>query len=340
MSCVIYGQEKTRFTLNIDDPNGAVKDNTTDWTITDKDMDGNDNTLTETDISYKDTVDMNFKSPGDKDINVVTDFDDGWGNTYQHQTLDTVTVYVYDQPVIDFSWDPENPVIKEDVTFTQNNDDTRDDSIPKAYGEITKVNFDIFNDGEYEETDLGADDSFTYSFAEKHKTVDIKQEVYYWDGFETKEIELIKTLEMSNLPPDTEYDQSCNDYRVPFCQWTATSTDPDDDDNSLTHTWQLYVVIEDSSGNETDELIKEGTGEDFDHKFVDSGKYKIKLTSTDPDGNSTTKEDTFDVDVNACDADGGSVGIASESAVEYHGHPSPRNIWAQYHRTSLRVQSN
>jgi hypothetical protein len=301
MSCRISGQETTEFYLALTDPENAFVDGTIDWYIQDTELDGTDNStnLSDQELAYR--PQKQFHSPGQKLIQINLTGDDGWGNLYDYEEEIVVEVTRYDVPVIDFDWIPNEPTINDLVTFNQNNLDTRNDEDNTYYGRIDKVDIDIFNDGELEYKELSDTDQFTYQFTIKQDNIPIKQIVTWWDGFEYQVTELIKYLDMSNIPPVPNWDRIDKGRCTPAYTWVATSTDEDDDDSLLTHKWELYFYNQDTS---TYELIDSATGNEYNYPFQYEGLYMIKLISTDPEGSSSIKDEEFSIEFGACSSDG------------------------------------
>lgn len=296
MSCSIYGQEKVEYTLNVTDEYSAITADTTYWKIEDVLLDGSDNTDEYSDqaIDYKPTKE--YQSKGDKSVTATFDFVDGWDNTFKHTTNISTTALVYDEPLMDFSWDPEEPTIKDDVTFTQLHDDTRDDTVPKSYGRIDSVDVDIYNDGELENEDLTEDDEFTYTFEEKQDGIEIKLAITYWDGWESINTEIVKVLDMSNIPPVSDSTREDSGVCIPNYTWTATSSDEDDDIDELTYSWTL------SKKNDDDEWEEIDTGDEIEYSypFQYEGDYKLSLVTSDDDGGSDEKIEEFSIVFDTC----------------------------------------
>jgi hypothetical protein len=305
MACVIYGQELTEFELTIIDNNSAVIESSVDWLIEDFLLNGDDNktVITETQVSTKPT--KSFQSPGEKNIRTTTDFDDGWGNIYAHKTELTVEPIVYEEPILRLSWSPLNPTVIETTTFNQSHSDERTETSFK--GRIDEVRIDYFNNGfdDVDTTSDGIDDSsviddntvFYKMFNEKVDSFQLKLEATYWDGWEHQTKELIKTLEMSNIPPVASFTTVEGGICVPSYEWSATSTDIDDPDSSLSHEWELFIDQDDEWV-----LLDSGSESIFTYPFQFEGNYKIVLVSSDADNTSGIKEELFTVGFEDCGA--------------------------------------
>ena len=308
MACSIYGQEVVRYTYNLTDTDNAVLDNTLDWIIEDTNLDTSDNSDIHTDTSIVGTQTKSYQSVGTKHVHTEVDFDDGWGNIYQHETDLDVTAMVYEPPVLDIAWTPEAPTIVDEVTFTQNHDDIRDISISKQYGLIDTVDVDLYKDGTDEEIDILKTDTWTYTFTTKEDGIDIHVKATYWDGWEYQVTDITRTMDMSNVPPVSEWDREDNGQCIPAYVWNATSTDIDDDDTTLIYNWTLYV--NDGAGGWN--VLDTSTDSVYTYPFQYENDYKITLKTTDIEGDFTIKEEEFPIVFSTCDSSGsggGSAGI-------------------------------
>lgn len=294
---MIYGRETTEFVLDITDLNGAVVDGTVDWVISDAMLDGitdNSDEYVDQLIAFKPT--KIYESAGTKTINVELDFNDGWDNIYRHVVSKNVEVSEYEVPVLDFNWTPLEPTILDTITITQGHDDISNGLVNKQYGRIDEVRIDYYNDGVYE-VDF-VDDTATpqYQFNTKQDNIEIRLNATYWNGWEHKTTDLVKTMNMSNIPPVAAWSREDLGVCVPNFNWTATSTDLDDDDNALVHTWKLY---------KDEELISSHTGSIYTYPFQFEGSYRLVLRSTDVEGAFSEKTETFGVVFSTCDSTGG-----------------------------------
>jgi len=302
MGCDIYGQEKVKYWLSIvSDPNSAIQDDTLDWMIEDKLLDGTSNTDSYTNQGNGAPKYKVYKSKGDKTVTTIIDFVDGWGNTYQQTRQIVNEAKVYEPPVLGLSWTPTNPVKGEETTFTQSHDDVRDDTIPKAYGRIDSIDVDMHNDDTFEYTGLAKGDPITHTFGQKYPDVAIKLKVTHWDGWENQVENEIWHLQMANIPPVSKYSREELGSCTPKYKWTATSTDEDDDESVLTYHWRLE---QDVGG--TYNLVDEADGDTYEYQFQYEGDYRISLTTTDDDGASDTKQETFSVAFTSCSSGSGS----------------------------------
>jgi len=289
----IYGKEKVGYSLQIDDDNDSAVKDSADWEIGDEFLDGTDNTKTISEASLDDEVFMVYESRGEKKVTASIEFDDGWGNIYKYETSIAVSAVVYDEPILDFSWNPDEPVINEEVTFTQKNIDTRDDD--NAYGEILSVDYDHHNDGTFEQENLSADDEFSYSYEKREDEIEILERVTYSDGWEKQELTLIKTLNMKNIPPSAKYDYTEDSHCSPTYNWFAESVDIDGDNSKITHKWILYI----KDGDDWSE-IAEKDGNEFSFPFQFEGDYKLSLIATDEAGGEDIISDTFSMSFEKC----------------------------------------
>jgi hypothetical protein len=299
----IYGREKVRYALNIsndlDNYGDAIQVDTTDWTVDDTLLDGTDNSDTYTDINHLDKVDKVYESKGTKSVYAKTDFDDGWGNIYEHETDLDVEAVVYVPPITEYSWTPEQPTILDTVTIAQAHDDTRDDTLPKAYGRIDEIKLDYYNDGVYEVESLTDVDTHDYQFTTKEDGIEVRMNVTYWDGWEHQTVDDIRTLDMANIPPVSEWDREDNGVCIPAYVWTATSTDLDDDDTLLTYNW----VLEQDVGGVWN-LVDTGTEFEYSYPFQFEGQYRLTLTTYDVEGYSHDKVEEFAIAFGECNSDG------------------------------------
>ena len=298
MSCGIYGRERLELTWNVNDPNNATIADTLDWVMTDKLLDGTDNTKELTNKGNYDVQDMIYESKGNKDITATVDFDDGWGTVFQHETKITVEAKVYEEPILEFTWNPEEPTVLDEVTFTQNHDDIRDDKIHKAYGRIDSVDVDYLKDGELDEEDRKGIDEFKHIFPIKKDGTEIQLLIKYWDGWETQNTEITKLMNMTNIPPETSYNREDTGRCVPNYIWTATSTDVDDAEDELSYKWTLYQKNDNNGWEELDS----GNKKEYTYAFQEEDSYKLVLRTTDDEGDWTEKEEEFDILFDSCDS--------------------------------------
>jgi len=294
----IYGKEVTRFTVSYTLNADKVLDNTTDWKISDTDIDNIDTSLYVEDNSYNDIVDKVFESKGSKSIIVHTDFDDGWGNAYKHVTTLDIEVYPYDVPILNFTWTPEEPTITDEVTFIQDHNDTRDETISQAYGEILNVSIDFYNDNSFDITNISKNDTFTYTFSSKEDDIGIYLEAMYWDGWEEQTTSLLKTLDMANIPPISDYTTEEGGMCIPSYSWSAISTDQDDDDSTLTYEWRMEKLE-----GEVWNLIDTANTKEYTYPFQYEGDYRVTLKTLDIEGDFTEKSDEFTIAFDTCGSD-------------------------------------
>jgi len=290
----IYGRERVGYSLVIvDENNSAIKD-TVNWEMEDVFTDSTDNTKTIEGAALDDEVSMVYESKGDKKTIASIEFDDGWGNIYRHEKSITVTTVTYNEPLLDFSWTPLEPIINEEVNFTQNNIDTRDDN--NVYGEILSVDYDQHNNGTTEQENLKADEGFSYSYPKREDTIEIREIATYSDGWKNKTVDLVKTLKMDNIPPIAKYNYSQDSHCVPIYNWIAESTDGDGDDTKIAHTWALYLKNSDDDWDE----VSSKDGNAFSFPFQFEGDYKLSLTATDEAGAKDIETDTFSMEFIPC----------------------------------------
>ena len=109
-------------------------------------------------------------------------------------------------------------------------------------------------------------------------------------------------MDMSNIPPVANWAREDLGVCVPNFNWTATSTDLDDDETTLVHTWKLY---------QDGELIGQHTGSMYTYPFQFEGSYRLVLRSTDAEGTYHEKVDNVGVVFSTCDGTGGASGECS-----------------------------
>ncbi len=300
---IIYGKEKSKYTLNVYPilPNTVIN-NSTDWVFSDTFLDNSDNTTYLINTNYIEQQTVIYESSGNKNITTYTEFDDGWGNIYTHKTETNIEVMTYNKPFIDFNWSPEEPTIQDNVIFTQNHDDIRDEQLNKTYGRIDKINVDFYNNNINEIENISKFDLFQYNFNNKQDNIPIKLEVQYWDGFEYQTSYFIKYLNMSNIPPVSNWDRNDSGICVPSFEWIATSIDLDDEVENLKYTWELYQEI----GNIWN-LVDNGRNKNYSYPFQFEGRYKIKLKTEDSEGYYHIKEEEFDVFFKECNGSGSEI---------------------------------
>jgi len=306
----IYGRETTRYKLTISNhssnPLNVIKSNATDWEFKDTLLDNTNNDMLEVDINHTTTVDVIYESSGLKDVIAITDFDDGWGNTYQHLSTIQVTVLTYEEPVLNISWLPQEPTITDEVTFHQEHTDARNMSLNQQYGRIDEVRVDIFNDGTYEHDHIDDITDVKYQFTTKADGIGIRYHITYWDGFQYQTTELVKNLNMANTPPVSDWSRVDDGVCIPTYDWTATSTDIDDAVTDLTYTWKLYQLVNVNNWN----LVDTGQGITYQYPFQYENRYKLVLTTTDKEGLTNDKSEEFDIAFGKCSDNGNTTGCS------------------------------
>lgn len=300
---MIYGKEKTKYILQTDTLiENTIQENTINWVISDKNLDNSDNTTIINNTTLSHTPTKQYESSGIKNVLTNLKFDDGWGNIYNHNTSIDVVVESYNEPILDFTWSPDNPNIADTVIFSQNHNDTRNDSLNSYYGRIDEVKVDFYNNDIYERN-ITKDDDFLFNFSKKESNIPIKLEATYWDGFEYQNNYIIKYLDMSNVPPVSKWNRIDKGVCVPSFEWLATSTDIDDDIDDLSYNWELYQDVY-SVWN----LIDTFNEKLYTYPFQYEGLYKIILKTTDKEGSFNIKEEEFLIQFKECDGTGGSAG--------------------------------
>lgn len=298
---IIYGRENSKYSLNlVPKIDNTIVNYSTDWEFEDTLLDGTDNSRYFQDLDYTEEPTIIYESSEIKSIKAQTDFDDGWGNIYIHETFLDVDVQTYTKPILDFNWTPEEPTIIDTVTFNQFHDDRRDDYLSKIHGRIDNVNVDFYNDKNIDIINIGKGNIFQFNFSTKSDNIAINLEVMYWDGFEYQNHNLIKYLDMSNIPPVSDWDRVDSGICVPSFEWFATSFDLDDDINTLKYNWELSQEI----GNVWN-LVDTGNTKNYSYPFQFEGTYKIKLRTEDEEGLFNIKEEIFNVVFKECDGSSG-----------------------------------
>ena len=298
---IIYGRENSKYSLNIVPKiDNTIVNYSTDWEFEDNLLDGTDNSKKFPNLDYTEEPTIIYESSEIKSIKAQTDFDDGWGNIYIHETFLDVDVQTYKKPILDFNWTPEEPTIIDTVTFNQFHDDRRDDSLSKIHGRIDNVNVDFYNDKNIDIINIGKGDIFQFNFSTKSDNIAINLEVTYWDGFEYQNHNLIKYLDMSNIPPVSDWDRVDSGICVPSFEWFATSFDLDDNINTLKYNWELSQEI----GNVWN-LVDTGNTKNYSYPFQFEGTYKIKLRTEDEEGLFNIKEEIFNVVFKECNGSSG-----------------------------------
>ena len=298
---IIYGRENSKYSLNIiSEIDNTIVNYSTDWEFEDSLLDGTDNTRHFQNLDYTEEPTIIYESSEIKSIKVQTDFDDGWGNIYIHETFLDVDVRTYEKPILDFYWTPNEPTIIDTVTFNRFHDDKRDDSLSKIYGRIDSVDVDFYNNKIIDVINISKSDIFQNVFSTKSDNIAINLEVTYWDGFENQNHNLIKYLDMSNIPPVSDWDRVDGGLCIPSFEWFATSFDLDDDDDTLKYNWELSQEI----GNVWN-LVDTGNSKNYSYPFQFEGIYKIKLKTEDEEGSFNIKEESFNVSFKECDGSSG-----------------------------------
>lgn len=304
MACTIYGQEVAEFTLSITDANNAAVTDSVYWEIEDTLLTGADNTSVFTNALVTDKPTKSFQSPGLKSIIAITDFDDGWENIYQHETLAEVTPVAYEDPVLAFDWLPSNPITTDLVKFSQSHQDTR--MVDSFKGRIDTVRVDFYNDSSFDDLDEDGDETaesvyisdvsnFYKKFSPQPEPLPILLEATFWNGWEYDTVSLLKYLEMSNIPPIASFDLTEDGVCIPSYLWNATSIDPDGNDAEITHEWIISLMGE-TDWNEVSRSI----GSEFTYPFQFEGDYKIVLVSTDANGGVDEAEELFGIAFTSC----------------------------------------
>ena len=312
MGCVIYGTEKVKFTFNYTDDNSAIVASSTDWEIGDTTVAGDDSTKLFTDVEATDTPTHQYTSSGVKTVNVATDFNDGWDNIYTtaETTLDIESL-VYEVPVLTVTWEPLEPTVLEECTFTPVNDDTRDDN--NMYGLISTIDIDYYDDGTIDEVAILADDTYVHTFDTKEQGIPIRTIATYNDGWEDQTTELLVHIDMTNIPPVADSTREDNGVCIPSYLWSASaSTDQDDDDTTLTYEWWLYKNDDndtpDDDSDDTWEEIDSGTDGTYEYPFQYEGDYKLVLRTTDEEGDWHEKVEEFPIVFDSCSSGSGTSG--------------------------------
>ena len=312
---IIYGREEAKFKLNVTSLiNNTILDNTTDWIIQDTNLDNSDNTTRIDDINLSIEPTKVYESKGVKSISTNIEFDDGWGNIYNHETNLTVDVQTYKEPILNFSWSPIEPTILDTVSFSQNHNNTRDDLTSEYYGRIDKIKIDFYNDNNLDIDFILKNDIFQKQFALKQDSIPIKLETDYWDGFEYRSNFLIKYLNMANIPPVSNWQRTDKGICVPSFDWLATSTDLDDDISALQYEWKIYQNVYDVWN-----LVDSFNEKNYSYPFQFEGQYKIILKTTDSEGSSNIKEEIFDVLFKECNGSTGTGALKGTLRLQFGG---------------------
>lgn len=293
---VIYGREEAKYKLNITSLiSNTINNDSTDWSINDKNLDNSDNTTTLNHINLLVEPTKIYESKGIKNISTNIEFDDGWGNVYNHETSLSVDVQTYKDPILDFMWAPIEPTILDVVSFSQSHNNNRNDLSAEYYGRIDKVKIDFYNDDIFDIGYILKNDIFQKQFTTKQDNIPIRLQTDYWDGFEYKNSQIIKYLNMANIPPVSDWQRVDKGVCVPSFDWLATSIDLDDDISELQYEWKLYQNVYDVWN-----LVDSFNEKKYSYPFQFEGQYKIVLKTTDSEGSSDIKEETFDVLFKEC----------------------------------------
>lgn len=304
---IIYGKEQLEYTLNITSSIEPILPDSTSWIIYDEFLDGIDNStiLNNEHLNFKPL--KIYESKGIKNVISTVQFDDGWGNIYIYEIETDVEVQTYKEPILDFNWTPIEPTILDVVTFNQNHDNTRDDSLDKFFGRIDKIKIDFYNDNILEIDYILKNDIFQNNFSVKQDNIQINLISEYWDGFEYQTNNIIKILNMSNIPPVSDWTRNDSGICVPSFEWLATSTDLDDNIEDLAYEWKLYQNVYDIWN-----LVDSSSDKNYSYPFQFEGNYKIILETKDSEGSSDIKEEVFDVTFKECN---GSTGAAMKGVL-------------------------
>lgn len=202
----IYGKEKVEFSLNVIDNNNSISH--CNWLISD--------------LTYEDLIDASviiennnknlkvkhiFLSPGNKIINVEVYFDDGFSNIYSLDVNETININKYLEPDFDFTWEDDNLKVGKPVKFTEI---TRNYNRP--YSVSNKIMIDYYNDDILDKFDIDGDgigesdylniNSTWYNiFTKKENPLYIKLIGIWNNGWEEKQVEVVKSIVLSNILP-------------------------------------------------------------------------------------------------------------------------------------------
>ena len=295
MSCTIYGKEEAEFSLSIIDLDDSIVENGIDWILEDSNLDGSDSSSIHNNVDKSFNPTKIFNSPGQKKVKSDISFNDGWDNIYINHSEILVSPIPYDAPILDFSWTPVEPTIIDTVVFTQNHNDTRSIDGVDTKGKIETSTLNYYDDETIDVEGLFDTDTTDYVFTSKEDGIRIRLTSTYWDGWEFKSTDILKILNMSNIPPVSDHIREDAGQCIPAYIWTATSTDMDDDDLTLTYEWKLYKEV-DLSFIE----ISTGTDKEYTYPFQYEGNYRISLKTTDAEGDWSEKIEDFPIVFDVC----------------------------------------
>ena len=149
-----------------------------------------------------------FDFPGEKNIELNLLFNDGYGNIYSLDKSTIININPFLEPQIDFSWDDDNLTTGVNIRF-----DSENLTPQRSYGNISKLYIDYYNTGEFDLFDIDGDGikeaeyinintQWWNIFEENADPLEIRLVAVWNNGFEDKEIEIIKQIPIISLPPD------------------------------------------------------------------------------------------------------------------------------------------
>ena len=292
MACSIYGQELVEYAVNYPVNTATPIEGSLDWSIFDKKLDNssNDDYYTNQLIAFKPT--KSYQSKGNKQVQLITDFDDGWGNIYQHKTELTVEALVYTQPDLEVKFIPAQVYINSEFQTGVIYNDSR------TKGLIHHLDYDMTSDGTFDYTDVLKDTTVSHTFSVKqHYTVTAKST--YWDGWEYQAKQVSKVLEIKNTPPVANYSFTDSGICVTKRIWQDQASDLDGLADITYRQFKLYM---NTSGtyNLIDSKTLSAIGETYSFQFAIEGQYRISYYVKDSDNDYNEKIEDFDIIFQEC----------------------------------------
>jgi hypothetical protein len=293
---IIFGQECVEYAVTFTDTHNAAIPSTLDWYVTDSLLDGTDNTSIKTNVPNDEKIRHSYQSSGIKPVSIELDFDDGWGNIYQHQYSEDFEAIAYYVPAFDWTYTLDPFRINEEFVLTPVFDDARPN------GEILHVSYNMDSDNKstFDHTELNKLDTFTHSYPVK-KTYTIQADVTYWDGWEYQTYSFYDAPRVANSPPVANYSLFESGICVTRLDLTDTATDPDGVDDIVDRYFELYkeTDVPDTYALIHDENITY-TGGIYSYQFALEGRYKVIYTVTDSESAQDVKETIYDIVFREC----------------------------------------
>jgi len=242
-------------------------------------------------------------------IKQIITIDDGTGKLFTYELSKDLQWKEY---VIspDFNLLPIKPTILDNTAINPAITDSYD--VVQANG----VDYDFTEDG----TSLNHQENETVNkILSTPRLQTVLQTVRYFTGWEIKTDSIQKNIAKTNIAPEACNTLESNCFTVPVEVYTSCSTDQEDNPQSLTINWELYLdknstitITTDDQGDEVRTVVYDEnnanwelqTSKDgnpvFSWTYNNEGQYKLIEIATDTDGDSTPAERIFPIIFKKC----------------------------------------